>query len=276
MDERVHDEAAGHQAQEARRPDTAGGIHAQLLSLQRTAGNRAVGRLAPRLLARQPVQSTGAGLTSKLIGRKRQLSWDADYKGTPDSKSPFEALTKTGADVKVGGASPGASSFEALGGAFKLKDAVVVTVDIDRKRSWKKASVDNAPDSQRKRLLEHEQGHYDIAALMARDMFIEIMALKPRGFATRTDGFRELADVINRHGTLLSSVDALYDSTGETGHIAIDHSAFGARKPLAQSRWEGFIAKAFTEERTPQVTAPDGATYKVRLVDVLRAAGHKL
>jgi hypothetical protein len=37
-----------------------------------------------------------------------------------------------------------------------------------------------------------------------------------------------------------------------------------------QQRWEGYFNKAFTDERTPQVTAPDGATYKVRLVDVVR------
>lgn len=275
MDERLHDEAAGHEAEEARRPGTAGGIHAQLLSLQRTAGNRAVGRLAPRLLARQPAQSSGSGPASKLIGRKRQLSWDDDYKGTPDPKSPFEALTKTGADVKVSGAIPSESSFEAAGGAFKLKDAVVVTVDIDRKKSWKKASVDNAPDSQRKLLLEHEQGHYDIAALIARDMFIEIMALKAKTFATKLDGSNELRGIINTHVTLATTVDALYDSTGETGHKAIEFLSFGPpRKPAAQAKWEGYIQRAFTVERTPQVTAPDGATYKLTLASVLRGAGH--
>jgi hypothetical protein len=240
-----------------------------LLRLQRTAGNRAV----RRLLARQPAQAAAAG--SKLVGRRRTLSW-SDYTGTPPKGSPYEAATKTTVDIKVDGAKAGESSFEGSDGAFKLKDAVVVTVDLDRKKSWKKASIDNADATQQRLMLEHEQGHYDIAALSARDMFIEIMALKPRSFATKTDGFKELADLVNRHGALLTSIDALYDSTGETGHIAIDHSAFGPRKPLAQSRWEGFIEKAFTEERTPQVTAPDGATYKVRLVDVLRAAGHKL
>jgi hypothetical protein len=240
---------------------------ADLLRLQRTAGNRAV----RRLLARQPATTQAAG--SKLVGRKRTLSWD-DYTGPVPKGDPYEAQTKTTIDIKVDGAKAGESSFEGADGSVRLKDAVVVTVDLDRKKCWKKASIDNADSTQQRLLLEHEQGHYDIAALMARDMFIEIMALKPRSFATKADGFKELADVVNRHGTLLTSIDALYDSTGETGHIAIDHSAFGPRKPLAQSRWEGYIKKAFTEERTPTVTAPDGATYKVRLVDVLRAAGH--
>jgi hypothetical protein len=279
MGERLHTDVAGDRHSERR--DGQGSapgnpVYAQVLRLQRIAGNRAVGRLAPRLLARQPSGSSG-GLTSKLIGRKRQLDWDGDYKGTPDPKSPFEALTKTGADVKVGGAIPGESSFEAAGSSFKLKDSVVVTVDVDRNKCWKKASVDNAPDNQRKLLLEHEQGHYDIAALIARDMFIEIMALKSRTFATRLDGSNELRSIINRHAVLASTVDALYDSSGETGHTAIEFLSFGPpRKPAAQAKWEGYIRRAFTEERSPQVTAPDGATYKITLASVLRGAGHSV
>jgi hypothetical protein len=277
MGVRLHDEATGPAAEQARRPETAGGIPDRLLGLQRTAGNRAVRRAAPRLLARQPAQSSGGVLTSKLIGRKRQLSWDDDYKGTPDAKSPFEAATKTQADVKVGGAVAGQASFEAAGGAFKLKDAVVVTIDIDRKKSWKKASVDNAPNSQRKLLLDHEQGHYDIVALVMRDMFIEIMALKGKPFATKLDGSNELRGIINSHGATAAKVDALYDSPGETGHKAIEFLSFGPpRKPVPQAKWEGFIQKAFTVERSPRMTAPDGAAYKVTLTSVLRGAGHSV
>jgi hypothetical protein len=268
MRERVQEDH-GRSERGTRAPTAAPGQH-DLVRLQRTAGNRAV----RRLLARQPAQATAAG--SKLVGRRRTLSWD-DYTGAVPKGSPYEAQTKTTIDVKVDGAKAGESSFEGSAGAFKLKDAVVITVDLDRKKCWKKESIDNATATEQRLMLEHEQAHYDINALMARDMFIEIMALKPRSFASATDGFKELADVINRHGTLLTTIDALYDSSGETGHKAIEHLSFGPpRKPTAQAKWEGYIKKAFTEERTPTVTAPDGATYKIRLVDVLRGAGHSV
>jgi hypothetical protein len=279
MGEQVHDESAGHDRQEPRAelcvPGPRLSAHAEVMRLQRAIGNRAVGRLAPRLLARQPAAPAGTA-GSKLVGRRRTLSWD-DYTGTPDANSPHEAQTKTTVDVKIDGAKPSASSFEGANGAFKLKDKVVITVDLDRKKCWKKAAVENASTTEQTLLLDHEQGHYDINALSARDLFIEIMALKPKTFATAQDGFKELAGLINGSGTLLSSIDALYDSTGETGHKAIEHYAIGPpRKPAAQAKWEGYINTAFTQERSPAVTAPDGATYKVSLAAVLRAAGHSV
>jgi hypothetical protein len=279
MDERLHDESAGHgrseHAPEPYAPAARTSLQADVLQLQRTVGNRAVGRLAPRLLARQPATAAAAA-GSKLVGRRRTLTWD-DFTGTPDAKSPHEAQTKTTIDIKVDGKRPGTASFESANGSFKLKDKVVITVDLDRKQCWKKESIDNAGATQQRLMLDHEQGHYDIAALSARDLFLEIMALKPRTFATAQDGFQELEALITGGGALLRSIDALYDSVGETGHRAIEHFSIGPpRKPAAQARWEGFIRTAFTQERTPQVTAPDGATYKVTLAGVLRAAGHKL
>jgi hypothetical protein len=279
MDERLHAEAAGYRQHEPRPGPCVPGppvpVHANVLRLQRTIGNRAVGRLAPRLIARQPA-ATAAATGSKLVGRRRTLSWN-DYTGTPDASSPHEAQTKTDVDIKVDGAKPSASSFEGANGAFKLKDKVLITVDLDLKKCWKKESIDNASATVQRLILDHEQGHYDINALSARDMFIEIMALKPKSFATAKGGFKELAGIINAGAALLSSIDALYDSSGETGHKAVEHYSFGPpRKPSVQAKWEGYINKAFTEERTPTVTAPDGATYKVPLADVLRDAGHKV
>ena len=54
-----------------------------------------------------------------------------------------------------------------------------------------------------------------------------------------------------------------YDSAQETNH---------GRNASQQRSWDGYIQTAFTQQRTPVVRAPDGATYKVRLLDVLRRA----
>jgi hypothetical protein len=37
--------------------------------------------------------------------------------------------------------------------------------------------------------------------------------------------------------------------------------------------WDGFFNRAFTQPRAPAVKAPDGSLYKVRLLDLLEAAG---
>jgi hypothetical protein len=108
-------------------------------------------------------------------------------------------------------------------------------------------------------------------------MFIAIMALKGQTFATAQDSANALNSTSNKYAALLKTIDYLYDSSGETNHRAYGSLSFGPpRKPPAQAKWEGYLKRARTEERNPQVTAPDGATYKVELADILRGAGHQI
>ena len=69
--------------------------------------------------------------------------------------------------------------------------------------------------------------------------------------------------VLNRAG----AIQSLYDEPGESDH---------GRNATGQSRWDGYITKAFTTPRNPPVNAPDGTSYKVTLRSVLLAAGHKV
>jgi hypothetical protein len=249
-------------------------LQREVIRLQHAIGNRAVARFGLPVLARQPASPTSGGFPSKLVGLKRTLGWD-DFKGPVPKSSPFLSGTFMGIDRKVGGSAFGTGSFEASGSSFKLKDAVVITINFDEKKSWENTGSLKASEAQL--LLEHEQGHYDIAALVARDMFIAIMALKPQMFPTQQDGLNALSTVANQYGALLTKIDNLYDSTGETGHRAFESLSFGPpRKPPPQEKWEKYLKRARTEERNPPVTAPDGATYKVELADILRAAGHQI
>lgn len=268
MGDRAHDEPASAQpAPDPQRALVRGALGDHVLRLQRTAGNRAV----RRILARQPAATANAG--SKLVGLKAKLDWK-DFTGTPPASTPFFAATQIVVERKVDGQDFGSASFESRDGAFALKNSVVVTVKLGSK-SWKK--IDGLTSTEAQLLLEHEQAHFDISALVMRDMFIAIMALKTQTFATAQDGANALVTIANRYSATMTTIDKLYDSTGETGHRAFEKLSFGpTRKPLEQSRWEGFLSQARTTERAPLVEAPDGATYKLELADILRSHGHTI
>jgi hypothetical protein len=271
-----HDHAAGQSQLEPRIESTAAepslAPYAEVLRLQRAIGNRAVARLAQGVLARQPTAPSGGAPTSKLVGLFDKLKWK-DYNGTPEAGKTYLAGSFMQQNRTIGGASLGTASFEASGGAFKLKDSLVVTVTLASK-SW--ARLDGLSSKEQDLLLEHEQGHHDIAALVARDMFIQIMALKQQTFKSLQEGARALAKITNTYDALYTKIDNLYDSVGETGHKAIEHTYRGPAKPAAQTRWEGFLDTARTKERPSGETAPNGAAYKVELADVLRAAGQNI
>ena len=138
----------------------------------------------------------------------------------------------------------------------RLRDNVVVTVALQQSQSWARQS-ERTTD-----LLHHEQGHYNVTALTARDMFIDLMQLKGRTF----NGAAALQNELNRIRGLYNpqAIHDKYDARGETDH---------GRDSGKQRIWDGYIRQAFTQTRTPLVRAPDGATYKIRLREVLRAAG---
>lgn len=278
MTERAHDETAAEVERDSAQAVAHAGpgvsLHGEVLRLQSAIGNRAVARLGLPTLARQPASPTATAAGSKLVGLKRKLKWD-DFKGKVPAGSSYLSGTKMGVDRKVGGAAFGTGSFEASGSTFTLKDAVVITIQFDEQKSWKNTDSLNA--TQEQLLLEHEQGHYDIAALVARDMFIAIMALKAQTFPSAQDGLNALNTVANKYAAQMTKIDNLYDSAGETGHRAFESLSIGApRKPPEQVKWEGYLKRARTEERTPAMTAPDGTPYKLELADVLRGAGHQI
>jgi hypothetical protein len=211
-------------------------------------------------------------VASQLIGRQLKLKW-TDFSGKPPGNKAQE----------LDGATPGrstflaatASSFKAtFGGADKpnfdgtnLRDDITVTIVFDQVKSWR--VIDHLSDTTKGFLLEHEQGHYDITALMARDCFIELMQLKANAFASAADGTKEVLGLIGRQQTALGKVQTKYD--WDTNHGTWYVPQMGPpTKGSEQVRWEGYIRRAFTDDRSPAMVAPDGASYKRRLVDVAR------
>ncbi len=114
------------------------------------------------------------------------------------------------------------------------------------------------------RLLNHEQGHYNLVALLARDMFLELMQVKAVRTSTPEAAAKLCTDIQTRYMNITQPLQDLYDSKTETDH---------GRTAAKQTKWDGFINTAFTQARVPQISAPDGKLYKEEILSVLRNNG---
>ena len=201
-------------------------------------------------------------MSSKLTGLIYEVKW-ADFAGPQPASNPDNMLAETKTD-----ASKPFFSFTSEGkGAAKtwqLSDSIVINITIVSAKSWKVPSVDSMSEAEKKKLLNHEQGHYNLVALLARDMFIELMQVKAVRTATPQDGVKLCTDIQNRYTNITQPLQDLYDSKTETDH---------GRAAAKQTKWDAFINTAFTKARVPQISAPDGKLYKEEILGVLRSNG---
>jgi len=193
-------------------------------------------------------------MPSRLLNRVRTVQW-SDFHAPPPPHAAEDAHIETKVNLSYG--------YSTGPNGAQLSDTVTVTIQLLGQQSWAKKQLINSWSQQaRNGLLRHEQGHYDITALMGRDMFLDLMALKTQTFPT----LNALQTAVNALGQRYNPqpIHNKYDSAQETDH---------GRKAVEQLAWDGYIRTAFTQKRTPPVVAPDGAPYKVRLLDVLHNAG---
>jgi predicted secreted Zn-dependent protease len=198
-------------------------------------------------------------MASILTGRDKTLVW-ADF-GKPVSKAkPAAGGTAVAAHTEV--EYPIQYGWSSSGQSFSLADDVKVNVRLNPTKSWVADWVFNEAKQFQDDLLKHEQGHYDIAALLARDMFIEIMQLKGQVFGSKKALDAAVKAVVDEHRS--QRVHDKYDEKSESNH---------GLNSTQQKVWDTYFVKAKTTPRTPRVTAPDGALYKIPLLDVLKSAG---
>ena len=110
-----------------------------------------------------------------LLGWPKTLAW-TDF-GKPVSSVP-SAYTGSHTDCHIEidiGYSWGGTTPVKPGGDFQLKD-VKVTVKIDSSATWVLQGVSTGAD--RAKVLKHEQGHYNIAGITARDVEHALKALR--------------------------------------------------------------------------------------------------
>jgi hypothetical protein len=203
-------------------------------------------------------------MPSKLVGLFKPLKW-SDY-GTPRKDAPPKpGQVKTAAFTKAVPSFIGVN-FNPVPGAtpprLKLADTVTVTVTLDSSsfvNDWVFSVMDKAfQDS----LLHHEQHHYDIGALLARDFFIDVMQLKSKTFASAAAASSDFNAIKAATIDKQRKVEDLYDADTQSGRIAAQ-----------QTIWDGFINSAFTTPRAGGGAAPDGTTYKKTLIQVLKDSG---
>jgi len=200
-------------------------------------------------------------MASQLTGLFRKLTW-ADFNGPQPSSNPNNMLAQA-----APGFSPSGFATQSVGkGAsqsWQLADTVLVAITFDSSKSWVLPSVAGMPQAEKDRLLKHEQGHYDLAALLARDMFIEMMQLKAARLSSSAAVSNEVKAVYARYQAIAQPLQDLYDDpTTQTDH---------GRTKTVQAKWDGFIQTAFTTPRASGGSAPDGTLYKEEILAVLRS-----
>jgi hypothetical protein len=194
-------------------------------------------------------------MPSQLLNRVHRVQW-GDFHGHPPQNATLDAHIETKVDLNYG-------YRREPNGTAQLTDAVTVTIQLVRHLSWaKKQRINSWPQQAQDDLLRHEQGHYDITALMGRDMFLDLMELKPRSFPSLGALQTAVNGIVQRYAP--QAIHVKYDSAQESDH---------GRNATQQRAWDGYINTALTQPRSPVVTAPDGAVYKARLLEVLHRVG---
>lgn len=161
--------------------------------------------------------SAGGGVT--LAGWPRTLTW-ANFRevdSAPDGRT--EA-----AQIHPEAVQPAEVGVAREGGTVRLR-GYTVRVRIVRDDTWVVTSQKSDT------LLIHEQGHFDIVGLTARDMVADLAALR----ASSTAELQELVrDTIARAGALATRLDGIYDGTSSDGTAGGSNSA-------VQDRWNSHL-----------------------------------
>jgi hypothetical protein len=202
-------------------------------------------------------------MASQLLNVRRALTW-SDFGHPRQGPDPAAGVIATAAQTRATH-SHSMHVEQVLGSrpaAFQLSDSVNVTVLLQQGQMFVNDWVFRQPTTFQDAVLHHEQGHYDMVALFCRDMFIEMMALKTQTFPHGNGPLNAVQQIFNRFDPLIKSIHTSYDN--DTHH---------GRNAAQQARWDGFIQAAFTQARTPPMSAPDGTPYKVPLLDCLHRGG---
>lgn len=124
----------------------------------------------------------------------RKLTWD-DFKGTPDKRSRFQAMT---------------SVFVAYKNEYTDREyKITIQCLFDKDRSWSKSKGEDSEE-----LLKHEQLHFDIAELIARKMRKEIAALPAAEWKKTAHAIEGIYK--KYYGTDFNNMSTKYDE--ETNH----------------------------------------------------------
>src|SRR4051794_26293148 len=121
---------------------------------------------------------------STLSGLFKTLRWTEFHK-TPPSLAPRDATGRP-ANAWIKGPTvtvPSAFHFQPVQDGWRLTDPFNVNIappQCGYNESWSLRTQDEIDDA-----LNHEQGHFNLTALLARDFFVDVMLLKQETFASQ-------------------------------------------------------------------------------------------
>jgi hypothetical protein len=119
-------------------------------------------------------------MPSKLHNLFRTLAWSDFPRANKPAPGPGEFVH--GAQCKTD-IVPSGFALDKVGSLYRIRDSIDVKIEYRRNESWVANWVFKESKSFQDDLLNHEQGHYNIAALFGRDFFLALMRLKPKTYA---------------------------------------------------------------------------------------------
>jgi len=171
-----------------------------------------------------------------ISGHTLTITWQ-DFHGRVPANTRSDAFTSTSYEVKT---TYTMRVHQGRQSDFQLA-TVSITVTLNRAQTWSRASARSAD------LLTHEQGHYDITALLMRDLHTDLMGLlqSARTFPTQEDLEQAIADLqqptvdMVDHLQSTQIADGIYDQQTDHG-----------RKAQAQRAWSAAVAAARSKSAT--------------------------
>jgi len=174
-----------------------------------------------------------------LIGWPKTIRWSEFV--TPVSSVPSSyAGSHTDCHIEIGiSYSWGGVVPVSRGGDYKLKDIKVV-VSIDSQNTWVLQGVNTG--SNQAQILRHEQGHYNIAGITARDVETALKKLRNADqSALASDAYTTANDIISSGQT----EEDTYDGD------PVDGGTDGGNDATQQAKWNGLIAHAKSLDDLP-------------------------
>jgi hypothetical protein len=205
-------------------------------------------------------QYRGGYMPSRLTNLLKALTWN-DF---PRANRPEPAPNATahGAQIGVEIVNQGLGLDHPAGGGVHIRDSIHVDIRYRRDQSWVASWVFNRPQPYQDGLLAHEQGHYNLVALLGRDFFLALMRLKATTYPNAAAAQADLTAASTATPSKAQAVQDRYDAATQNGTNATQ-----------QARWLGFITTAFTMPLSPPQTAADGVSIKVPILAVLAQNG---
>jgi Bacterial protein of unknown function (DUF922) len=200
-------------------------------------------------------------MPSVLFGVYRKLRWtDFQPVATAPPGKPAAAAAETILGHTLSGGVPHNISPPGATPIFQVPDTLSVNV-FPSAACWRLASVSAWPGPQQVWLIKHEQGHYDIHALMWRDFFYRIQGMVGQSFPTLATVNAE----ITAHGAA---------TIGRIAKLQSDYDADTANSQNGGEQWNWWsaIERASQLHRTPLVAGPDGRYLRIELADALHKA----